>query len=515
MRRALAAAIALAAVVLLVPAAARAYYLPNADVVVRVAPDGSLLVAEHITITGAYHGAYRDIPLRKGESIDRISISEGATRYARGGSTKLGSIDRSDTFNYETNGKRVRIVWHFLAGGEPRTFTVAYRFRGLTVAYDDVADVNLKVWGPNWSSSLGNLTALVTLPRATPLGPRYRVYGHPAWVNGVVARTPRVATLRAVNVPGHQWVEMRVVFPRGLLRSTAGAKTVPGNGLATIVASEASAQAAYRHDREHLDDARNHPGRTLLYLVLLGVGPALLVLLLVWLLYGRERETGYDREYEQEPPTDTEPALVPPLLRESTDVGSPEFTATLFDLIRSGGYTSTPVTTERKTWGGMKHETVSDLLVTPGDAKVALTDFEQPVAEVIDSVVDADGERLSEFREKIEAHRSSNATRFTSFKSNVSSAIDKRKWYTDAGGGAIGLLLFACIVAAIVLLWIGIAGWRPGTPRWGDVVLVALGGCAIANAVLLVFAFSRVRLWRRRTRPARPRPSGGTHFAAT
>ena len=36
----------------------------------------------------------------------------------------------------------MRIVWHFQAAGEARTFTVAYRFRGLAVAYDDVVDVN-------------------------------------------------------------------------------------------------------------------------------------------------------------------------------------------------------------------------------------------------------------------------------------------------------------------------------------------------------------------------------------
>ena len=201
MRRALFAAAALGALALLVPAAAHAYYLQDADVAVRVAPNGALLVAERITIGGAYHGAYRDIPLRKGESIDRIRVSEGGTRYTRGGSTKLGSIDRSDTFNYEINGKRVRIVWHFLAAGEPHTYTIAYRFKGLTVVHDDVVDVNLRVWGQNWSASLANLTASVRLPRPAPLGPAYRVYGHPAWVNGVVARTRPSATLRAVNVP--------------------------------------------------------------------------------------------------------------------------------------------------------------------------------------------------------------------------------------------------------------------------------------------------------------------------
>src|SRR5204862_7688573 len=104
--------------------------------------DGSLLVAENITIAGAFHGAYRDIPFRRGESIDRIAVSEQGTKYTRGGSTELGSIDTPGTFNYETNGKRVRIGWHFSAGGERQTYTVSYRFRGLAVAYDDVVDVN-------------------------------------------------------------------------------------------------------------------------------------------------------------------------------------------------------------------------------------------------------------------------------------------------------------------------------------------------------------------------------------
>ena len=41
----------------------------------------------------------------------------------------------------------MRIVWHFSARGEAHTYTVAYRFRGLAVAYSDIVDVNLKVWG--------------------------------------------------------------------------------------------------------------------------------------------------------------------------------------------------------------------------------------------------------------------------------------------------------------------------------------------------------------------------------
>lgn len=189
MRKALLLAAALAALAL--PGAAGAYSLPAADISVRVAPDGSLLVAENITIEGAFHGAYRDIPLRKGESIDRIQLSERGEQYTRGGSTKLGSIDTPHTFNYELHKNKVRIVWHFSAAGEPHTYMVAYRFRGLAVAYSDIVDVNLKVWGANWSSPLGNLSATMTFPEPTTLGPLYNVWGHPAWVKGVVERTPK------------------------------------------------------------------------------------------------------------------------------------------------------------------------------------------------------------------------------------------------------------------------------------------------------------------------------------
>jgi len=310
----------------------------------------------------------------------------------------------------------LRIVWHYAASDERRTFTLSYRFRGLAVAYDDVVDVNLRVWGDHWPASLDSLTAAMQLPRATELSPSYRTWGSPAWVRGVVKRLPDRALLQASRVPAHQFVELRAVFPRGLLDSTGGAQVRQGSGLEKIVAGEARSQREYERDRRRIDDAKRHLGRTFIYLLFLGQGPAVALMLLVWLLYGRERRTGYDREYEQAPPSDTEPALVPSLLRQATTPGSNEFTATLFDLIRRGRYKSTPVTTERSIWGGLRHQDVADLLLTVGDANMQLAGFEKPVVEVVDSVVVGDGERLSAFRDRIEADRASNSKRFMSFK---------------------------------------------------------------------------------------------------
>src|SRR5205814_2082880 len=101
-----------------------------------------------------------------------------------------------------------------------------------------------------------------------------------------------------------------------------------------------------------------------------------------------------------EPPSDLEPALVPPLLRQAEYPGSLELTATLFDLIRRKYYTSRPVTTTREVWGGVKHEDISDLELSKGDRSVALKPFEQSVADVFDSIVDTGPERLSAMRER-------------------------------------------------------------------------------------------------------------------
>ena len=51
----------------------------------------------------------------------------------------------------------MRIVWYFDARDQTRAFTISYTLRGVAVAYDDVVDVNLKVWGDQWDEPLDRL----------------------------------------------------------------------------------------------------------------------------------------------------------------------------------------------------------------------------------------------------------------------------------------------------------------------------------------------------------------------
>ena len=132
----------------------------------QVAKDGSLLVDEHITyaFSGPFSGGFRDIPLRDGETIDRVRVTEDGRTYRPGGCTELGCIDAAGTYGTTKVGDSLRVVWHYGATDELRTFTVHYRLRGLAVAYDDVVDVNLKVWGSEWKVPLDRLTATEVAP---------------------------------------------------------------------------------------------------------------------------------------------------------------------------------------------------------------------------------------------------------------------------------------------------------------------------------------------------------------
>ena len=205
----------------------------------------------------------------------------------------------------------MRIVWYFTARDQTRAFTISYTLRKVAVAYDDVVDVNLKIWGDQWAEPLSRLVGIETAP-----GEILRAWGHPVWVRGDVEIVGTRATLRAVDVPAEQFVELRTLIPRSAFSSTAGMRVQRGSAFTRIVQEELEDAERFRKDRERIDTLKAHPLRTGLIALALATLPALLVISLVFWFMGRERGTGYDREYEQEPPTDTEPALVPTLLRQ-------------------------------------------------------------------------------------------------------------------------------------------------------------------------------------------------------
>ena len=120
-----------------------------------------------------------------------------AGRTAPAGAPSSVAATLPGTYGTTRVGDSLRVVWHYGAADELRTFTVRYRLTGVAVAYDDVVDVNLKVWGAEWEVPLDRLTATETAP-----GKVLRAWGHPVYVRGDVQLGGTKVLLRALDVPG-------------------------------------------------------------------------------------------------------------------------------------------------------------------------------------------------------------------------------------------------------------------------------------------------------------------------
>ena len=253
--------------------------------------------------SGPFSGGYRDIPLRKGESVDatsRCSRTGAATGPAAAPSSAAPtrparSASPSSTARRASCGTTRR-------ADEVRTFEIRYTLRGLAVAYDDVVDVNLKVWGDEWKESLGKLTATLDAP-----GKVVRAWGHPVYVRGDVqlagrpraaacARRARAPVRRAAGADPALRVHLDGRDARRLrqraredrrrgARRRGGVRARPRPHRAREAAPVAvpALRARCSGSCRRSSSSRASSGSS-----------------------GASCATGYDREYEQEPPTDTD-----------------------------------------------------------------------------------------------------------------------------------------------------------------------------------------------------------------
>jgi len=332
---------------------------------------------------------------------------------------------------------------------------------GLAVAYDDVVDVYLKVWGDEWSVGLDHLESRMILPASGAAGD-VLVWGHPDSVDGVTAlgTDGGVPSLAADGIPSRQWVEFRVVFPADWLTSTAGATVRSGNGLAGIRAEEEATAERTAATRKGIRDS-----------LLVGAGAAALLPLYLAAAYrrhGKEPRVDYDREYEQSPPTALHPALVGSLLRQGK-ANEADFVATMFDLIRKGVLTAAPATVERETWGGLRKEQISDLEIGLGPDTGTLRDFERSTLTVMKRIL-GDGPRsLTEFRKVIREDAAANAKTYDVFEAKTRKALIRDRLLNQDGLKA-SYWLIGLSAALGVLGWFvrcascGCAGPRSG--RW-------------------------------------------------
>jgi uncharacterized membrane protein len=405
-RRALCTLVALAlSLVFAASAFGKTADVTDADVALRLAPDGSLLVTERLTFNydGKFEGSYRDVVLLHDERITDVKLSQDGSEFKPGGNTALRSHDRPGVFGTtevtDDDGHRaVRIVWHYRASDEQRTTTISYRVIDGVVAYDDVLDIGWGVWGTEWDFDLEHLTAGFANPALDPADPLYRVWGHvfdsngePSRVDGETVRGTGEATLTADDVSSGTGVEIRVTMPRDPAENYPAARHETGEGLPDILAFE-----------QDLTDDFNSPWNRFkrfvskhAFALSLGIAAIawLLTLLFAWL--ARERDSGVP-EYLPEPPDEATPAVAYGLAHEGGN-STNTVLATLLDLVDRGYYETSQATTD---------DEKLDLSIKQKADRPAgdLTDYEQDVLAFFDQLLDGNQVAMSDMKDRIPEH---------------------------------------------------------------------------------------------------------------
>lgn len=417
------------------------YEITDADVGVELQRDGSLIVSESLVFdfSGNFSGAYREFPLNGDATVTDVAVSEGAEQYEPGANTALGSYDTPGTFGVSKEvGSNLRIVWHYEAVDEVRTFDVVYRVVNATDVHDDSVDVTWTVWGDQWDFWLDHLDASISAKSG--------VAPTQAWLRprslGIEPDLGGSATVSVERLPEGENAGLRAVFPRDAISSTRGTLPGSGEGLPEIERQEAKIDDDYGL----LDRAKNFAAENALLLSLLIGGLGLLATAVLFLL-ARERTTGVP-EYQPEPPEDIPPALAYALAKEGA-YDDRLVLATLLDLVDRGFYESRAAADGEQL----------DLEIRPlsGEARPGaegLENYEVAAIDFFDRLLGTDWVALGKMSDGIPKHSASWRSRWENLNEKLDQADEGEiGWDRDlTGARAIVALAVTLLLGAVTIL---------------------------------------------------------------
>ncbi len=426
----------------------KSFRIERARVGVEVRPDASLQVTERLRFdfNGDFFGAYRDIPIAAGVTARNISVSEPDRdlRYAPGGNTRIGSFDQPGRFGAEqirivdedggpTAG--FRVVWHYRASDEDRTFVLRYDIEGAAIAYDDVVQVPWAVWGSQWEFWLDELDAGISLAAgdAEPV----QASLDPPTLRVSPELGPGSAAAEVDRVPAGEQVVLEATFPRESFASVSGARVERGDGLEKI--------RAERDEAESGRSVAKLAGRIADHIVPLGIGWTLLMALAAGALYwrARERPAAVPRHLP-EPPEDIPPALAFAIAHE----GAYEdrlVLATLLDLVDRGYYETTP--SEGKDL---------DLVLSEPEGERPegeLTDYEERTLDFFDRLLEEGPGEIGQLKDRVPEHSSSWRERWQKLNSSLDRAEEGEiGWDRDLVGARFLLAVIALAGYAVLIV---------------------------------------------------------------
>lgn len=291
----------------------RSYSIPYASIDLTVGDDGNLHVKEtiHYHFKGTFNGVYRDIPIKNNENLENIHVNVS------------GAYDKYEVSDIN-NEKRIKV---FLYSDPAMTTPISnkdvdiyyeYTFLHVVKFYSDVAELQYKLWGEEWSVPVGQVNAVVHVKSSD--GVKYWL--NPHYLTENTSWKGSNFTVTSTAISKNNWFEVRMVIPKEQFTSYSRGQIISGNGLNNIETIQQN-YTSWMNFQE------------ILYLIL----PVLMILSIIYpfsIIYRSRKGIGKFKEYSGEIPEKESPAVVNAIYG-SKNVGDPDlngFMATIMDLIK-------------------------------------------------------------------------------------------------------------------------------------------------------------------------------------
>ena len=210
----------------------------------RLEADGSLLVEErrNYDFSGAFHYAFRSLPLREGILYSDFAVLEGDQAYVERPDEEPGS------FSARQEKGALEVRWFFSARNEARTFIFRYRVTGAVTRYADAAVFYYKFIGQDWSKKQDEVTLTVDPPQEKGEGEVLHWLHGPLWARSAIQPSGRI-TATCAELPARVYLELRALYPSEWF---GGLPLMAGSVRSGILAEEArwATEANQMRERE-------------------------------------------------------------------------------------------------------------------------------------------------------------------------------------------------------------------------------------------------------------------------
>lgn len=292
---------------------------------------GDLQIVEDITFkfNSGYNGVFREIGLAGTSGISDLQIYEIGdglesqyrldTDANKGDSHVYLTVDSSDY-------KRVQIFSP--SEDEEKTFRLSYIVKDVATRYNDTGELYYKFLGNENSTPIDLFTVNMLLPESS-LGSQVRVFAYGPQHGEIIVDSAPIYTLRVENVPTHEFIEGRFLFPTDLIANATRRENV--DRLDDIIAQE----KANQQEQEEARIRRERTGKALEDISLWASIIGTTVFILSLIVIRREKNIRALAEYTgKEIPVECSPAIATKMSGMLAD--SDTIIATILDLQRRG-----------------------------------------------------------------------------------------------------------------------------------------------------------------------------------